>query len=182
MTSTQPIAFLDRDGTLVKCDVFDSTPVPTHGIIELVDGAAKACERLRQLGFALVMVTNQPDVARGTVDRATVERANEHLAELLDLDLAMACMHDDLDRCICRKPRPGLLLEAAWKLDVDLDRTSVIIGDRWRDIDAGIAAGIATVLIDRGYGELLNSQPDHIARDLIDAVDWIGAHLTRSRA
>ena len=177
----RPVAFFDRDGTLVNCDVLDGTPVPTHGVVELADGAAEACERLRQLGFALVMVTNQPDVARGTVNRETVERANKHIAELLDLDLALVCMHDDLDRCTCRKPRPGLLLEAARKLDVDLDRTSVMIGDRWRDIDAGVAAGVATVLIDRGYGELLNSRPDHIARNLISAVDWIGAHLTRSR-
>ena len=181
MTETQPIAFLDRDGTLVNCGVSDGVPVPAHDAVEFADGAAEACEHLRKLGFALAMVTNQPDVSRGTVDRRTVEQANECIAETLGLDVVLACMHDDLDQCVCRKPRPGLLFEAASILDLSLDRSSVIIGDRWRDIDAGAAAGVTTVLLDRGYGELLNNQPDHTARDLIGAVDWIGAHLVRSQ-
>ena len=181
MTGTQPVAFLDRDGTVVRCEISDGTPVPSHGTVQFVEGATEACERLRRLGFALVMVTNQPDVARGTVDRETVDHANAFIAERLGLDLALACVHDEIDRCVCRKPRPGLLLEAASILDVRVDRSSVIIGDRWRDIDAGIAAGVTTILIDRGYGELLTSQPDHIARNLVSAVDWIGAHLARSR-
>jgi D-glycero-D-manno-heptose 1,7-bisphosphate phosphatase len=181
VTGTQPIAFLDRDGTLVKCEVADGVPVPAHGSVEFAEGAAEACEHLRHLGFALAMVTNQPDVSRGTVDRHTVEQANQRIAEGLGLDLALACMHDDADRCACRKPRPGLLFEAASILDLSLDRSSVIVGDRWRDIDAGAAAGVTTVLLDRGYGELLNNQPDHTARDLVGAADWIDAQLTRSR-
>jgi D-glycero-D-manno-heptose 1,7-bisphosphate phosphatase len=153
-----------------------------HGSVELVAGATEACELLRHFGFALVLVTNQPDVARGKVDRETVEEANRQVTELLGLDMALACLHDDLDRCACRKPRPGLLLEAAAKLDISLDRSSVMIGDRWRDIDAGLAAGVTTVLIDRGYGELLNARPDHIAPNLATAAEWIGANLvTRSQ-
>jgi D-glycero-D-manno-heptose 1,7-bisphosphate phosphatase len=127
------------------------------------------------------MVTNQPDVARGTVDRQTVEETNQTIAGHVGLDLVLACMHDDLDRCACRKPRTGLLLEAASILDISLDRSSVIIGDRWRDIDAGVAAGISTVLIDRGYGELLNALPDHIAPDLARAVEWVATELTKCR-
>jgi D-glycero-D-manno-heptose 1,7-bisphosphate phosphatase len=177
VTSPQPVAFLDRDSTTVRYAAAEGVGLVARGTVELVDGALEACGRLKRLGFALVMVTNQPDVARGTLDREMVERANEYIAEHLGLDLALACMHDDLDRCACRKPRPGLLLEAAKALGVSLDRSSVIIGDRWRDIDAGVAAGITTVLLDRGYGELLNCQPDHVARDLIDAVDWIGAYV-----
>ncbi|MGZ4672116.1 MAG: D-glycero-alpha-D-manno-heptose-1,7-bisphosphate 7-phosphatase [Ilumatobacteraceae bacterium] len=178
MTTTQPVAFLDRDSTTVRYNAIDGAAVSARGTVELVDGAAEACGRLKRLGFALVMVTNQPDVARGTLDRETVERANEYIAERLGLDLVLACMHDDLDRCTCRKPRPGLLLEAATILGASLDRSSVIIGDRWRDIDAGVAAGTTTVLLDRGYGELLNCQPDHVARDLVDAVEWIGVYVT----
>ena len=182
MSVIGPVAFLDRDGTLVKCDVLDDVPVPKHDSLELVAGAMEACDLLRHFGFALVLVTNQPDVARGRVDRRTVEEANRHVAALLGLDLVLACLHDDLDRCACRKPKPGLLLEAATILGADLDRSSVVIGDRWRDIDAGVAAGVTTVLIDRGYGEVLNARPDHVAPDLVTAAEWIGANLvTRSQ-
>ena len=179
MTRNCHVVFLDRDGTLVHSDVVEGVPVPTHDNVELIDGASQACDELRRLGYALVMVTNQPDVARGTVDRETVEDANRRIAAALGLDMALTCMHDDLDRCNCRKPRPGMLLQAASALDIRLDHLSVMIGDRWRDVDAGAAAGVTTVLLDRGYGELLNTTPDHVAGNLPGAVDWIGAHLRK---
>jgi D-glycero-D-manno-heptose 1,7-bisphosphate phosphatase len=179
VTADRHVAFLDRDGTLVESDVSDGVPIPNHGTVDFVDGASQACAELRRLGYALVMVTNQPDVARGRVDRQTVEDANQRIAAELGLDMALTCMHDDLDRCTCRKPRPGMLLQAASTLDIQLDRLSVMIGDRWRDVDAGAAAGVSTVLVDRGYGELLNTTPDHIAMNLPGAVDWIGAHLRK---
>jgi D-glycero-D-manno-heptose 1,7-bisphosphate phosphatase len=179
VTGLRPAAFLDRDGTLIRTIVTDGKPVPDHGTVTLLDGAREACAALRQLGFVLVMVTNQPDVARGLIDRASVEASNVRLAELLELDLALSCMHDDLDRCHCRKPRPGMLTDAAQSLGLCLDQSSVMIGDRWRDIDAGSAAGVTTVLIDRGYGELLRTPPDHTASNITNAVEWIDANLTR---
>jgi D-glycero-D-manno-heptose 1,7-bisphosphate phosphatase len=175
----RPAAFLDRDGTLIRTIVTDGKPVPDHGTVTLLDGAREACAALRQMGFVLVMVTNQPDVARGLVDRASVEASNARVAELLDLDLAMSCMHDDLDKCHCRKPLPGMLTDAAHSLALRLDRSSVMIGDRWRDIDAGTAAGVSTVLIDRGYGELLRTPPDHTAPNIASAVEWIDANLRK---
>lgn len=181
MTTSQSVAFLDRDGTLVESSAVDGVPVPNHGAVEFTEGASRACERLKQLGFSLVMVTNQPDVARGVIDQRTVEFDNQRVAEYLGLDLVLACMHDDLDRCACRKPRAGLLHQAASMLGLDLDRSSVMIGDRWRDIGAGRAAGVTTVLIDRGYGENLTIQPDYIATNLITATDWIAEHLGRDR-
>jgi D-glycero-D-manno-heptose 1,7-bisphosphate phosphatase len=180
VTATRPAAFLDRDGTLINCGLSDGVPVPTHGVVEFVDGAVEACARLRELGFALVMVTNQPDVARGLVDRRTVEDANHHIAGFLGLDMTLTCMHDDLARCECRKPRPGMLLQAASALQLSLDRSSVMIGDRWRDVDAGAAAGVTTVLIARGYGELSTCAPDHTVADLPSAVERISNRLTRS--
>jgi len=175
---SRPAAFLDREGTLIEDNTSGRTSAPVHASVEFVDGASQACERLKQLGYALVMVTNQPDVARGTVDRRTVEIDNQHIAEYLGLDLALACMHDDLDGCRCRKPSPGLLYEASSRLGLHLDRTSVMMGDRWRDIAAGAAAGVTTVLLDRGYGENLNTPPDHTAPSLLSATDWIEDHLT----
>jgi D-glycero-D-manno-heptose 1,7-bisphosphate phosphatase len=175
--ATRPAAFLDRDGTLVEGGVVDGVPVPSHGVVEFAEGASHACEHLRRMGYALVMVTNQPDVARGSIDARTVEIDNQHIAEYLGLDLALACTHDDLDNCTCRKPRPGLLHQAASILDLHLDRTSVMIGDRWRDIAAGSAAGVTTVLLDRGYGENLTIPPDHTASNLLSATEWIADHL-----
>jgi D-glycero-D-manno-heptose 1,7-bisphosphate phosphatase len=166
----RPAAFFDREGTLIEDNIY--------GSVEFVGSASQACERLKQLGYALVMVSNHPDVARGMIDRRTVEIDNQHIAEYLGLDLALACMHDDLDRCRCRKPLPGLLYEAASLLGLCLDRTSVMIGDRWRDIAAGDTAGVTTVLLDRGYGENLSTVPDHTASSLLSATEWIEAQLS----
>lgn len=178
---TGSAAFLDRDGTLVEGRVVDGIPMPNHGDVEFAAGATQACERLRQLGYALVMVTNQPDVARGAIDARTVEIDNRHIAEYLGIDLVLACTHDDADACECRKPLPGLLYQAASILDLHLDRRSVIIGDRWRDIEAGSAAGVTTVLIDRGYGENVKTPPDHTAPNLLNATEWIQDNLRRDR-
>jgi D-glycero-D-manno-heptose 1,7-bisphosphate phosphatase len=178
---TRSAAFLDRDGTLIESDIFDGIPVPSHGSVEFADGATQACEQLRRLGYALVMVTNQPDVARGAIDARTIEIDNQNIAEYLGLDLALACIHDDHDRCACRKPLPGLLHQAASTLGLHLDRTSVMIGDRWRDIEAGAAAGVTTVLLDRGYGENLKTAPDYTAPNLLSATEWIETHLRRDQ-
>jgi D-glycero-D-manno-heptose 1,7-bisphosphate phosphatase len=176
---TRSAAFLDRDGTLIEGDIRDGVPVPTHGVVEFVEGATQACAQLRHLGYALVMVTNQPDVARGDIDARTVDTDNKHIGEYLGLDLVLACPHDDVDGCACRKPLPGLLHRAATILGMSLDRSSVMIGDRWRDIGAGSAAGVTTVLIDRGYGENLTMAPDHTASNLLCATQWIEENIGR---
>jgi D-glycero-D-manno-heptose 1,7-bisphosphate phosphatase len=122
--------------------------------------------------LALVCVTNQPDIARGTQDVATVAAMNERLRELLGLDDIVVCPHDDEDGCVCRKPRPGMILDAARRLDLDVSR-SVTVGDRWRDIEAGRAAGTWTVFVDCGYTERQPDRPDLIVEGLKEAVPWI---------
>jgi len=100
----------------------------------------------------LLVVTNQPDVARGTQQKKTVEEMGKRLRAELPLDDVLTCYHDDQDDCDCRKPRPGLMTRAAQRYGIDLSR-SYLIGDRWRDVDAGASAGCKTVWIDRGYAE-----------------------------
>jgi D-glycero-D-manno-heptose 1,7-bisphosphate phosphatase len=135
---------------------------------------------LKDAGFLLILVTNQPDVGRGKTPLAFVERTNATLQETLGLDEVRACIHRPEDDCPCRKPKPGMLSEAAARLAIDLG-ASVMVGDRWSDIEAGRAAGCTTVLIDRGYGERTAESPDHIATDLLSAVPWIVASSTGNK-
>jgi D-glycero-D-manno-heptose 1,7-bisphosphate phosphatase len=140
--------------------------------MELAPGAAEALARLKAAGYLLVVVTNQPDVARGRQSREVVERMHAWLAARLPLDEFRVCYHDDADRCSCRKPEPGLLLAAARAHGVDLSK-SVMVGDRWRDIDAGRRAGCATVFIDYEYAEPQPPAPDAVVRTLLEAAEWI---------
>jgi D-glycero-D-manno-heptose 1,7-bisphosphate phosphatase len=174
ITSRRPCVFLDRDGVINAAIVRQGLPHPPASVEELtlLPDAPDACRRLSQAGFALVVITNQPDVARGTTDLVTVNVINDHLRERMDFDAFYVCPHDDSDGCDCRKPGAGMLLQAAADLDLDL-ATSYMVGDRWKDIEAGESAGCRTVFIDRGYGERRPSRPTHVARGLGEATEWI---------
>lgn len=168
-----PAVFLDRDGVLNAAVVVDGRPHPPRSVDEmrLLPGVEDACARLRGAGFALVCVTNQPDIARGVTTAATVAEINEQLRRRLSLDAVAVCPHDDADGCACRKPKPGLIRDAAALLGLDLER-SVVVGDRWRDIEAGRQAGCRTVLIDGAYDEP-TAVADAVAGSLDEAVPWI---------
>ena len=171
---SRPAVFLDRDGVLNEPVVRAGKPYPPESAeaMRLAPGALAACRELRDAGLPLVMVTNQPDIARGTADPAVVGAINARLQGELHLDEVVVCPHDDADDCPCRKPRPGMLLEAARRLDLDLAR-SVTVGDRWRDIEAGRAAGTRTVWVDRGYAERAPISPDLTVGDLKESTSWI---------
>jgi len=167
--------FLDRDGVLNEAIIKDGKPYPpqTAAEVRIVPGAAEALQRLKRRGLALIVVTNQPDVARGTQTAEAVRAIGERLRRELPLDEILVCAHDDGDGCDCRKPKPGLILEGAARFGVDLAH-SFLIGDRWRDIEAGQAAGCRTVWIDRGYRERAPERaPDARVSSLGEAVDWI---------
>jgi len=165
---------LDRDGVLNKTYVRGGKPYSPDTIEEMIifPDAAEALERLRQHGFRLIMATNQPDIARGRLTRAQVEAMNEYLASKVALDAIEVCTHDDSDHCDCRKPKPGLLVRAAKREGIDLSQ-SFMVGDRYRDIEAGHGAGCRTILMGDGYGETFKVQPDVIVRALTEAADWI---------
>jgi D-glycero-D-manno-heptose 1,7-bisphosphate phosphatase len=166
--------FLDRDGVLNHSIVRDGMPYPARlEDLAIYADAAGALARLKQAGYLLIVVTNQPDVARGTVTRAVVDEINAVLGAALPVDEFVVCAHDDAANCSCRKPKPGMVVDAAARHAVDL-RQSFLIGDRWRDIDCGASAGVRTVLIDRGYRERPpDHAPDFVAQSLEAAADWI---------
>jgi D-glycero-D-manno-heptose 1,7-bisphosphate phosphatase len=174
--------FLDRDGVINRAVVRDGKPFPPAGLhdFEILPGVEAALQMLREHGFWLCVVTNQPDVARGTQDRSVVEAMHDHLRDRLPLDAFQVCYHDDSDACNCRKPKPGLLLEAAAENAIALT-DSYMIGDRWRDIDCGYSANCTTIFIDRGYREALRAQPHFRASDLQGAARIITSREAPSR-
>jgi D-glycero-D-manno-heptose 1,7-bisphosphate phosphatase len=166
--------FLDRDGVINRAVVREGRPYPPPSVdaLELLPGVAEALTRLHEAGFRLVVVTNQPDIARGTQDRGVVDAMHAKLAAALPIDDFRVCAHDDADRCDCRKPKPGLVRQAAEAAEIDLG-ASFMVGDRWRDIEAGRAAGCRTIFIDYDYTERRPSAPDATVRSLAEAADWI---------
>lgn len=166
--------FLDRDGVLNRALVRQGLPYPPHRVedVEILPGVPEALAALRRAGFLLLVVTNQPDVPRGTLSEAALNAIHAHLQSRLGLDGIYTCLHDDADQCTCRKPLPGLLLTAAQEWSVDLS-ASFMVGDRWRDIEAGRQAGCTTVLVDYGYQEKLCSEPAKRVASLQDAAGWI---------
>ena len=171
----RPAVFLDRDGVINRAVVRDGKPFPPSGVeeLELLPEVASSLNDLKAAGFALFVITNQPDVTRGTQTRSAVEAIHQALASSLPIDDIFVCYHDDADHCACRKPNPGMLLEAQRKHNIDLSR-SFVVGDRWRDIDAGHGAGCKSILIDYGYGERKPARPpEATVRSLREAADWI---------
>jgi len=166
--------FLDRDGVLNKSTVRNGRPYPPSSVdkLELFETSIQACQLLAEAGYLLIGVTNQPDIARGKTPKHVIEQINMAVKEAMGLDDLRVCPHDDEDNCSCRKPKPGMLCDAARSFDIDLS-SSIMVGDRWKDIDAGIAAGCRTVFIDYGYDEAGPRRVDHVCPSLLDATPWI---------
>jgi D-sedoheptulose 7-phosphate isomerase len=176
--------FLDRDGVINRAFVRDGKPYspPTVEDLEILPGVPEALRDLKAQGYRVLVVTNQPDVARGKQSLQTLEAMHRQLKSELPIDDIFVCTHTEKDECDCRKPQPGMLLEAARKHNIDLGN-SFMVGDRWKDIDAGYNAGSKTILIDYGYSERPpDHAPDLTVRSFREAADWIirstakGAH------
>jgi len=175
----RPAVFLDRDGTLNRQVIRDGKPYPPQTVadFELFPGVPGACAQLAAAGFVLVVATNQPDVGRGTQSQATVEAMHAKLRQFVPtLDHIEVCYAPGLDKTAPpdrrRKPEPGMLLDAALLLGLDLAQ-SWMVGDRWRDIDCGRRAGVRTVFIDFGYAEELKAQPDFTVPSFTEAAQII---------
>ena len=164
--------------------VVGGRPYPPEWVGDLVvrPDTVVACKRLHDAGLLLVVVTNQPDIARGTQSRRAVEAINFELRRRLPLDDVRICPHDDSDHCQCRKPAPGMLLDGAVAWNIDLAQ-SVMVGDRWRDMEAGKRAGCAVVLINHDYAEKSAiADADRVVSSLHEAVPWILETTRREQA
>lgn len=171
----KPAVFLDRDGVLNEVVLKDGRPFPPNSLQELKIpvGTSEALWNLKKAGYVLICVTNQPDVKRGKSQQQNVAAINQALIQTLPLDDLLVCYHDDHDQCKCRKPKPGLLLEGAQRHEVEL-AASFMIGDRWRDVEAGKQAGCRSIWIDYGYLEKKPSiVPDYTAKTFSESVAWI---------
>jgi D-glycero-D-manno-heptose 1,7-bisphosphate phosphatase len=167
--------FLDRDGVLNEARVVDGRPYPPSGLddVKILPGVQEACAALSAAGLPLIVITNQPDIARGTADRAEVDAINDRLLRVLSLDEVVVCPHDDADGCACRKPRPGLIIRAARALGV-APAECVVIGDIGADVDAARSAGARAVLVPtpRTRAEEVAAAP-LVAPDLPAAVELL---------
>jgi D-glycero-D-manno-heptose 1,7-bisphosphate phosphatase len=173
--SRRRAVFLDRDGVLNRAVVREGKPYPPDSVdgLEILARVADALADLKAAGFLLLVVTNQPDVAKGTQSRSAVEAIHQRLQAELPLDAIFVCYHQDSDRCRCRKPAPGLLEEAAARYGLYLP-FCYMVGDRWRDVDAGCQAGCQSILVDYGYAERAPEwQPVVRVASLREAADWI---------
>jgi D-glycero-D-manno-heptose 1,7-bisphosphate phosphatase len=181
-SNLKPAVFLDRDGVVNQLVYRDGKAVSPRSIeaFVFVSGIQAAVKRLKAAGFPVFIVTNQPDIARGKMAAIALDQMTERIYQTLPIDDLRVCPHDDCDDCTCRKPRPGMLLDLAARWQVNLSR-SFIVGDSWKDIQAGKQAGCRTILIAREYNQgsenqasgKPGSEPDWSVAEVEAAVDVI---------
>jgi D-glycero-D-manno-heptose 1,7-bisphosphate phosphatase len=185
--TSRPAVFIDRDGTLTEEVGYVNHP----SRLRLLPRSAEAVRRLNAAGVAAVVVTNQAGIARGYFSEKLLDEVHDVLRAQLAaagarLDGLYACVHHPSEgeppyraRCDCRKPQPGLLVRAAAELGLDLTR-STMVGDKASDLVPARTVGAGAVLVLTGYGrgeweyrrERFEADPDHVAGDLLDAVEW----------
>ncbi|MEQ9111069.1 MAG: HAD family hydrolase [Rhodospirillaceae bacterium] len=170
---------MDRDGVVVRSEIRDNKPYAVRKLkdFRLLPGATKSIIQLKSLGFLIVVVTNQPDIENGLVPAAMVEEMHQKLRQKLAIDDIKLCPHNSHAFCSCRKPEPGMLLEAAGDHEIDISN-SYMIGDRLSDVQAGLRAGCHCIFIDRRYAETKGREvgTELVATSLPDAVRKLIAH------
>ena len=166
--------FLDRDGVINKTIIKNGLPFSPSSFaeLEILPGVKESILKLQKLNFLCLVVTNQPDVSRGKIEKKTVIEMNNYLKDEIKLDDIFVCYHDDHDNCKCRKPKSGLLLDAGKKWDINLKK-SYMIGDRWKDIESGKRAGCKTIFIDCNYKEAKPKKPNFTTDTLLNSVHII---------
>src|SRR6266404_6605672 len=171
--------FIERDGVLNMVRVERQHQVCPLTLEEMHVNAAAVpfIAKLKAAGLVLIATTNQPGLSRGYQNRREMDRMHDQLRRKLPLDDIMVCPHDETDRCPCRKPKPGLLVEAAFKWKLDLDR-SFVISDKWQDAEAARTAGCTSLLIQSPWVGKVHR--DFVLPDLAAIVEKI-LHLNTAR-
>jgi D-glycero-D-manno-heptose 1,7-bisphosphate phosphatase len=164
--------FFDRDGIINKVIYRENKPCSPRKIIEfkLMPEITRILNELRKYEFKIIIFTNQPDISRGLMKIEDLEKMHKIIKEVLYPDRILYCPHDDKDNCDCRKPKPGMIVKAAKKLNINLNK-SFVVGDTWKDMEAGKAAGCITILLDAAYNQGVNS--DYKVKSLDEAVEII---------
>jgi len=171
--SENKAVFLDRDGVLNKV-VFrgSSKPIAPWSIEEFkpYEGIQDPLMQFKALGYLLFVVSNQPDISKGLVDRQTVEKMNDIITSSFPIKSVVYCPHEDKHKCACRKPKPGMIIKLADEYDIDLEK-SYMVGDNWKDILAGKEAGCETILVKRKYNRTVSA--DYRVQSLQDIIGII---------
>jgi D-glycero-D-manno-heptose 1,7-bisphosphate phosphatase len=163
--------FLDRDGVVNKTILMNGIPLPPRNLdeLEILKGVPEAISLLKENNLIPVVISNQPDVARNKLSLSQLKIVNQEISKLTGIQHFYVCIHDDIDDCDCRKPKIGLLKNAAADLDIDISK-SYLVGDRWRDISAGHQAGTTNYFIDYAYSEKGPEKPYTKVGSLLEAV------------
>jgi D-glycero-D-manno-heptose 1,7-bisphosphate phosphatase len=171
----QRAIFLDRDGVINYPIVLLGKPYAPKFFNEFVlyPDAIKSLLEFRLKGYALVVVTNQPDIGHGLIDMSEIIQMHQYLERYIEIELIQICPHKQDEGCLCRKPKAGMLFDAAKRMNIDLPN-SWLIGDRISDIQAGNQGGVNTIFIDRGYAETQGKIIEaHIVSSLQEACSLI---------
>ena len=166
--------FLDRDGVINGAIVKEGRPYPPLSLatLEILPGVKDALDDLHKAGYLLIVITNQPDVARGITRRSVVDEIHEFMLANFPISQIKSCFHDEADQCGCRKPKAGAIVSVAREYNLNLN-DCYMVGDRWRDIDAGILAGCKTIFIDYQYDEKQPTETNFTVKSLLEASKMI---------
>ena len=174
MVNRKPAVFLDRDGVINRSILVNGTPTAPNRYedIEILPNVQESIARLTLSNYHVVVITNQPDVERGLISKNQINAINSAICDLVGIKYSYICYHDDSNKCNCRKPKPGNIFKAAFDLKIDLKK-SFMIGDRWRDIDAGQKAGCKCFFIDYKYPDIAPKMPYIEVKSLTEAFNLI---------
>lgn len=172
MSQKKKAFFLDRDGVINSALVENNAPKSPKTLVDIkiLPGVLEAVTKIKAANYEIVVVTNQPDIARKKITWSQLDEINSHIKKLTSIDHIYVCPHEDLDNCKCRKPKPGLITSAASDFNIELSQ-SFMVGDRWRDIEAGQQAGCHCYFIDYSYDEKQPDKPYVKVNSLLEAVN-----------